>query len=63
MVYNKYREQLKLEAREDIDLPGVKKNNWKNSKKIIERLTKQVNDLEEEKVTLRTKVRFKFLEV
>ncbi|XP_069941659.1 centrosomal protein of 290 kDa isoform X3 [Cherax quadricarinatus] len=50
------REQLKLEPREDIDLPGVNKTNWQNSKKIIEHLTNQVNKLQDEKVTLRTKI-------
>ncbi|XP_068215438.1 centrosomal protein of 290 kDa-like [Palaemon carinicauda] len=50
------REQLKLEPREDIDLPGVNKTNWQDSKKIIERLTNQVNKLQDEKVSLKTKV-------
>ncbi|ROT64968.1 hypothetical protein C7M84_017075 [Penaeus vannamei] len=50
------REQLKLEPREDIDIPGVKKTDWQNSKKIIDQLTNQVNRLQEEKVNLRTKV-------
>nr|XP_045615511.1 centrosomal protein of 290 kDa-like isoform X1 [Procambarus clarkii] len=50
------REQLKLEPREDIDLPGVNKTNWQNSKQIIERLTNQVNKLQDEKVMLRTKI-------
>ncbi|XP_064105190.1 LOW QUALITY PROTEIN: centrosomal protein of 290 kDa-like [Macrobrachium nipponense] len=50
------REQLKLEPREDIDLPGVNRTNWQDSKKIIERLTNQVNKLQDEKVTLKTKV-------
>ncbi|XP_047480912.1 centrosomal protein of 290 kDa-like [Penaeus chinensis] len=50
------REQLKLEPREDIDIPGVKKTDWQNSKKIIEQLTNQVNRLQDEKVNLRTKV-------
>ncbi|XP_063883393.1 centrosomal protein of 290 kDa-like [Scylla paramamosain] len=50
------REQLNLEPREDIDLPGVKKTHWQESKSIIERLTSQVNKLQDEKVTLRTKI-------
>ncbi|XP_071534786.1 centrosomal protein of 290 kDa-like isoform X2 [Panulirus ornatus] len=50
------REQLKLEPREDIDLPGVNKTNWQDSKNVIERLTNQVNKLQDEKVTLRTKI-------
>ncbi|XP_050702166.1 centrosomal protein of 290 kDa-like isoform X1 [Eriocheir sinensis] len=50
------REQLNLEPREDIDLPGVKKTNWQESKAIIERLTNQVNKLQDEKVALRTKM-------
>lgn len=47
---------MKLEPREDIDIPGVKKTDWQNSKKIIEQLTNQVNRLQDEKVNLRTKV-------
>lgn len=56
-----FREQLKLEPRDDIDLPGVNKTNWQNSKEIIERLTKQVSQLQNERVSLRTKVRDAFV--
>ncbi|KAK4324098.1 hypothetical protein Pmani_005256 [Petrolisthes manimaculis] len=50
------REQLKLEPRADLDLPGVKKTHWQDTKKVIENLTAQVNKLQDDKVTLRTKI-------
>ncbi|KAK7069569.1 hypothetical protein SK128_012865, partial [Halocaridina rubra] len=49
-------EHLKLEPREDIDLPGVNKTNWQDSKKIIERLSIDIDKLQDEKTNLKAKV-------
>ncbi|XP_076036930.1 centrosomal protein of 290 kDa-like [Oratosquilla oratoria] len=50
------REQLKLEPREDIDLPGVNKTHLHSSKQIVAKLKDQIASLQNEKVTLKTKV-------